>query len=114
LEGIRHAIEFGRLAGKVGSASLASNSSKNSLMEYETQWKNQISSKIASALRVQSRWIGLTDDEWDREISILTDMTEEEFIDFISSEFSTKKMIKLAINHPKLVARQLFNLIIKK
>lgn len=114
LEGIRHAIEFGRLAGKVGSASLASNSSKNSLMEYETNWKNQISSKIASALRVQSRWIGLTDDEWDREISILTDMTEEEFIDFISSEFSTKKMIKLAINHPKLVARQLFNLIIKK
>ena len=63
---------------------------------------------------MQSRWIGLSDDEWDREISILTDMTVDEFIDFISSEFSAKKMLKLAINHPKLVARQLFNLIIKK
>ncbi|MGI9009907.1 MAG: NAD(P)/FAD-dependent oxidoreductase [Nitrososphaeraceae archaeon] len=114
LEGIRHAIEYGRLAGQVGSASLVRNSSKNSLMAYEYQWKKQLGSKIESALRVQSRWLGLSDDEWDREISILTDMTVDEFIDFISSEFSAKKMLKLAINHPKLVARQLFNLIIKK
>jgi digeranylgeranylglycerophospholipid reductase len=114
LEGIRHAIEYGRLAGQVGSASLIRNSSKDSLMVYEYQWKKQLGSKIDSALRVQSRWLGLSDDEWDREISILTDMTVDEFIDFISSEFSAKKMLKLAINHPKLVARQLFNLIIKK
>lgn len=114
LEGIRHAIEFGRLAGQIGSASLSSYCSKNSLMDYEHEWKKQLSSRIESALRVQSRWIGLTDDEWDREISILRDMSVDEFIDFISSEFSPRKMIKLALNHPKLVARQLFNLIIKK
>lgn len=114
LEGIRHAIEFGRLAGQIGSASLSSYCSKSSLMDYEYEWKKQISSKIESALRVQSRWIGLTDAEWDREISILRDMSVDEFIDFISSEFSPRKMIKLALNHPKLVARQLFNLIIKK
>jgi len=114
LEGIRHAIEFGRLAGQIGSASLSRYCSKNSLMDYEHKWKKQLSSRIESALRVQSRWIGLTDDEWDREISILRDMSVDEFIDFISSEFSPRKMIKLALNHPKLVARQLFNLIIKK
>lgn len=114
LEGIRHAIEFGRLAGQIGSASLNRYCSKNSLMDYEHKWKKQLSSRIESALRVQSRWIGLTDDEWDREISILRDMSVDEFIDFISSEFSPRKMIKLALNHPKLVARQLFNLIIKK
>lgn len=114
LEGIRHAIEFGRLAGQIGSASLSSYCSKYSLMGYEHEWKKQLSSRIESALRVQSRWIGLTDDEWDREISILRDMSVDEFIDFISSEFSPRKMIKLALYHPKLVARQLFNLIIKK
>ena len=114
LEGIRHAIEFGRLAGHIGSSSLSSGCSKNSLMEYENEWKKQLCSKIESALRVQSRWIGLTDDEWDHEIAILRDMSVDEFIDFISSEFSPRKMIKLALNHPKLVARQLFNLIVKK
>src|SRR5918997_100133 len=110
LEGIRHAIEFGRLAGQVGSASIASNCSKNSLMDYEKEWKKRLCSKIESALRVQSRWIGLSDDQWDREIAILKHMSVDEFLDFITSEFSTKKMIRLAMNHPKLVARQLFNL----
>ena len=114
LEGIRHAIEFGRLAGQVGYASLASNSSKNSLMNYEKEWKKKLCSKIESALRVQSRWIGLSDDQWDHEIAILKHMSMDEFLDFITSEFSKKKMIKLAMNHPKLVARQLFNLVIKR
>ncbi|MFL6508842.1 MAG: geranylgeranyl reductase, partial [Nitrososphaeraceae archaeon] len=85
-----------------------------SLIGYENAWKKQLSTKIESALRVQSRWLGFTDDEWDHEISILKDMSVDEFIDFISSEFSPRKMIKLALNHPKLVARQLFNLIVKK
>jgi digeranylgeranylglycerophospholipid reductase len=114
LEGIRHAIEFGRLAGQVGSASLTSQCSKNSLMDYEKEWKKRLCSKIESALKVQSRWIGLSDDQWDREIAILKHMSMDEFLDFITSEFSTKKMIRLAMNHPKLVARQLFNLVLKK
>jgi digeranylgeranylglycerophospholipid reductase len=114
LEGIRHAIEFGRLAGQVASASLPSHSSKNSLMDYEKEWKKRLCSKIESALRVQSRWIGFSDDQWDHEIAILKHMSMDEFLDFITSEFSKKKMIKLAMNHPKLVARQLFNLVIKK
>jgi digeranylgeranylglycerophospholipid reductase len=114
LEGIRHAIEFGRLAGQVASASLPSHCSKNSLMEYEKEWKKRLCSKIESALRVQSRWIGLSDDQWDHEIAILKHMSMDEILDFITSEFSKKKMIKLAMNHPKLVARQLFNLVLKK
>lgn len=113
LEGIRHAIEFGRLAGKIASLSLCSRS-KNDLLEYEKEWKKRLCSKIESALKVQSRWIGLSDDQWDREIAILQHLSIDEFLDFITSEFSTKKMIRLAMNHPKLIARQLFNLVIKK
>ena len=113
LEGIRHAIEFGRLAGKIASLSLCSRS-KNDLLEYEKEWKKRLCSKIESALKVQSRWIGLSDDQWDREIAILQYLSIDEFLDFITSEFSTKKMIRLAMNHPKLIARQLFNLVIKK
>src|SRR5687768_12726295 len=39
LEGIRYAIEFGRLAGKVGADSLSQNSDRKSLLEYEQSWK---------------------------------------------------------------------------
>jgi digeranylgeranylglycerophospholipid reductase len=113
LEGIRYAIEFGRLAGKVGAASLPSNSTKDSLIEYDKTWREKVESKIASALKVQSRWIGLSDEQWDKEIEILRDMTVDEFLDFIKAEFTAGKMMRLALHHPKLAARQLFNMIMK-
>jgi digeranylgeranylglycerophospholipid reductase len=113
LEGIRYAIEFGRLAGEVGARSLARNSTRESLLDYEKMWKAKVESKIQSALKVQTRWIGLTDEQWDKEIEILRDMTVDEFLDFIKADFTTGRMMKLALHHPKLAARQLFNMILK-
>jgi len=113
LEGIRYAIEFGRLAGSVGVKSLSFNACKESLEEYERSWKVRVESKIHSALKVQMRWLGLTDDEWDREIEILRDMTVDEFLDFIKADFTAGKLMKLALHHPKTAARQLFNMILK-
>jgi digeranylgeranylglycerophospholipid reductase len=112
LEGIRYAIDFGRLAGKVGADSLSENSDKESLLAYERSWKNKIESKIQSALKVQMRWLGLTDEEWDKEIEILRDMTVHEFLDFIKADFTRVNMMKLALHHPKVAARQLFNMIL--
>jgi digeranylgeranylglycerophospholipid reductase len=113
LEGIRYAIEFGRLAGKVGADSLSQNSDRESLLEYERLWKAKVESKIQSALKVQMRWLGLTDEEWDKEIEILRDMTVHEFLDFIKADFSASNMMKLALHHPKRAARQLFSMILK-
>src|ERR671931_1843452 len=114
LEGIRYAIEFGRLAGKIGAMSLSDNSVKASLIEYERIWRSKIESKINSAIKVQSRWIGLSDEEWNKEIEILRDLTVEEFLDFIKAEFTTSKMVKLALNHPRLAARQLFDMVLRR
>ena len=114
LEGIRYAIEFGRLAGEIGARSLSQNSDKASLMEYEKIWRNRVESKINSAFKVQSRWIGLTDEEWHKEIEILRDMSPEEFLDFIKAEFTASKMLRLALNHPKLVGRELFNIVLRR
>ncbi|HET6808456.1 MAG TPA: geranylgeranyl reductase, partial [Nitrososphaera sp.] len=109
LEGIRYAIDFGRLAGKVGADSLSRNSDKESLVEYERSWKAKVESKIQSALNVQMRWLGLSDEEWDKEIEILRDMTVHEFLDFIKADFTTVNMMKLALHHPKVAARHLFS-----
>lgn len=113
LEGIRYAIDFGRLAGKVGADSLSQNSDRESLLEYERSWKAKAESKIHSALKVQTRWLGLTDEEWDKEIEILRDMTVQEFLDFIKADFTTVNMMKLALHHPRMAARQLFNMVLK-
>jgi len=112
LEGIRYAIKFGRVAGKVASDAIRSgNTNKDALRPYEENWRKEIESKINSAGKVQDRWIGLSDEEWDKELDIIKELKPEEFIDFIKAEFGLSNMIKLATHHPKLAVRQLFNLV---
>ena len=112
LEGIRYAIKFGRVAGKVVSNAVKSGKTDESMLyPYEANWKKEIESKIKSAGKVQDRWISLSDEEWDKELDIIKELTSEEFIDFIKADFGLSNMIKLAAHHPKLVVRQLFNLV---
>jgi len=112
LEGIRYAIKFGRVAGKVASDAIKSGiTDEESLYPYEENWRKEIESKINSASKVQDRWIGLTDEEWDKELDIIKELKSEEFLDFIKADFGLSNMIKLATQHPKLAVRQLFNLV---
>jgi len=112
LEGIRYAIKYGRVAGKVSADAIKSgNTNRDALLPYEKNWKKDIESKIKSAGKVQDRWIGLSDEEWDKELDIISELKSEEFIDFIKAEFGLSNMIKLATHHPKLAVRQLFNLV---
>jgi len=109
LEGIRYAIEFGRTAGRIGAeAVLQVDTSKEYLKAYEGAMKKAIGSKIAAAVKVQYRWLNLSDQEWDKEIEIIGELSAEEFLDFIKAEFGMTDMLKLAAHHPKLALRQLF------
>ena len=112
LEGIRFAIEFGRLAGEVGANSLSSGASKESLINYETTWRKMIESRVNSAQKVQSRWLALTDEQWDKEINILKSISEDEFLDFIRADFTAGKMLRLSLHHPQLMARKLFDMVL--
>jgi len=115
LEGIRYAIKFGRVAGKVSAIAIKSGKTdKDALYPYEENWRKEIESKINSAGKVQDRWIGLTDEEWDKELDIIKELKSEEFLDFIKADFGLSNMIKLATHHPKLAVRQLFNLVKRK
>lgn len=112
LEGIRYAIKFGRMAGEVASGAAANgDASERELLRYDRLWRSQIQSKIDSALKVQRRWIGLTDDEWDDELETIRELNIEELVDFIKSDFGLSGMARLAVRHPRLAARQLFRTI---
>ena len=111
LEGIRYAIEFGRAAGRIGGESVVTgDTSKESLKAYEETMKKAIGSKIAAAVKVQYRWLNLSDQEWDKELEIIDELSAEEFLDFIKADFGMTSMLKLAAHHPKLALRQLFQI----
>ena len=112
LEGIRYAIRFGEVAGRVAANAIKNgDTSEKKLVAYENEWKKAILSKINSAMKIQNRWVGLTDDEWDKELSIINELTADEFLDFIRADFGVSKMVKLATHHPKMIVRQLFNIV---
>jgi len=112
LEGIRYAIRFGEVAGRVAADAIRNdNVNEIALMSYEKEWKKAIESKINSAVKVQNRWVGLSDEEWDKELSIIEELTADEFLDFIRADFGVSKMVKLATHHPKMIVRQLFNMV---
>lgn len=111
LEGIRYAIKFGRVAGKVAADAIKKGqTNEKALYPYEDNWKKEIESKIKSAGKIQDRWIGLTDEKWDKELDIIKELSPEEFLDFIKADFGLSNMLRLATHHPKLAVRQLFNL----
>jgi digeranylgeranylglycerophospholipid reductase len=112
LEGIRYAIRFGRLAGQVASKAISNeDTSEKALSSYEESWKKAILTKINSASKVQARWIGLSDQEWDKELDIIKELSIDEFLDFIKAEFGLASIVRLATHHPKLAVRQLFNIV---
>ena len=112
LEGIRYAIRFGRVAGKISADAIKTGKTDESaLLPYEENWRKEIEAKIKSAGKVQDRWIGLSDQEWDKELDIIKELRSDEFLDFIKADFGLSNMLKLATRHPKLAVRQLFNLV---
>ena len=114
LEGIRFAIEFGKIAGEIGAKSLLMGCTRESLRDYEILWKERVDSKIKSSLKVQSRWLRMNNDSWDREVEIIRQMTAEEFVDFIKAQFTTSKLMKLVLTHPLATAKQLISIILDK
>jgi digeranylgeranylglycerophospholipid reductase len=112
LEGIRYAIKFGRVAGTVASNAIkAGKTEESDLIPYENNWRKEIEAKIKSAGKVQDRWIGLSDEQWDKELDIIKELKSEEFLDFIKADFGLSNMLRLATHHPKLAVRQLFGIV---
>ena len=112
LEGIRYAIKYGRVAGDTASKAIKlGDTSEEALQSYEETWKKEIDPKIKSAHKVQARWLKLSDDDWDKEIGIISNLTADEFLDFVRADFTVSKMVKLATHHPILAVRQFFNIV---
>ena len=81
------------------------------MQSYEEIWKKEIDPKIKSAHKVQAKWLKLSDDDWDKEIGIISNLTADEFLDFVRADFTVSKMVKLATDHPMLAVRQFFNIV---
>ena len=60
---------------------------------------------------MQNRWIGLSDEQWEKELDVISELSADEFLDFIRADFGISKIMRLATHHPKLAVRQLFSIV---
>ena len=107
LEGIRYAVEFGALAGRTAARALGGDCSARALAPYEKGWKRRVGSSLDRAGRIQSRWIGLDDDEWDAELQAITELDAGELESFIRADFGFSYAARMAARHPRLAAKEL-------
>jgi len=114
LEGIRFAIKYGRMAGETAKQSIDNNSlSKAQLEKYEMRWKKEVWNDFQVGLRLQKIFLHRSDEQWDKEMSILKSLPTEEYLDLHKCRFSTQKIMKLVSRHPDLVKSQFFSVILQ-
>lgn len=113
LEGIRFAIKFGGMAGKaVKHAIDKASAPKVQFDEYEKSWKKEVWSDFQVGLNVQKKWLRLSDEQWDREMSIILDsLSAKEVLELLQCQFSTRKLMRLVASHPELLKSQSFSVI---
>lgn len=105
-EGIRFALKYGQLAASTVADVIQSDSTnaKNSTLEnYQRQWKSEIGYNFKVALKLQDLFSRLTDDEWDKAVTSLNSLSNDEFTAFLRGDFSKKYLTSLLFKHPGLV-----------
>jgi len=114
LEGIRFAIKFGRIAGEVAKHAVdKAGAPKVELDKYEKRWKKEIWSDFQVGLNVQKTWLKLSDEQWDKEISILDSLSAEEVLQLLQSQFQTRRLMRQVASHPELLKSQSFSVILQ-
>jgi len=113
LEGIRFAIRFGRIAGKAAKNVIEKDGAVRLLLdEYEEEWKKEIWSDFHLGLNVQKKWLKLSNEQWDKEISILNSLPTKAVLELLQAQFSTRNLTRLIVHHPELLKSQSFSVIL--
>lgn len=79
-EGIRWAIQAGRMAGEAAADALERNDvSRGSLSAFETKWRKRFGRDLKLAHRINQRIAKWDDSKWDRRMSIVKRLSPDQF-----------------------------------
>ncbi|MFQ5637787.1 MAG: geranylgeranyl reductase family protein [bacterium] len=100
-EGIRFAIDIGRMAGVVaGQAYLEKRCDRKFLLQFEQQWKKKYLRLFQVGLLVNKRIAATSDAQWDRRLSLLSKLKPELLPILLKGELNTKNILKIMSSHP--------------
>jgi digeranylgeranylglycerophospholipid reductase len=101
-EGIRYAIEAGRLAGDA-IARAGDDYSSRALSSYPREWKRRMGRDLAISYAVNTRICNYRDADWDRVIRRLERLTPTQAAHVFASDFKPRYAVGALLTDPSLV-----------
>lgn len=101
-EGIRYAIQAGRLAG-AAIVSANGDYTARGLASYSRQWQRQMGRDLAISYAVNTRICNYRDDDWDRVIRRLERLTPKQAARVFASDFKPRYAVGAVLTDPSLV-----------
>jgi digeranylgeranylglycerophospholipid reductase len=103
-EGIRWAIQAGRMAGSVAGEAVKANSfSKDFLNRYPKQWKSEYGTNLRIAYEINKKMAKFDDAKWDRKTELLKLFNAHQFGQTLQANFVAGWAVQLLWAHPQLL-----------
>ncbi|HPT73121.1 MAG TPA: NAD(P)/FAD-dependent oxidoreductase [Candidatus Cloacimonadota bacterium] len=113
-EGIRYAIDIGRMAGKVAAdAVLESKTNAAFLKQYEALWKKKYEKNFRISHIINQKIRQYTDEEWETRIKMLQKVDKDIVISLMKGNYDVNLVSLTLRKNPDLLMRQSFKLIRK-
>lgn len=105
-EGIRFALDLGRMAGEVaGSAVARGRSDAATLQAFETRWQRKYLRVFRLGLLLNVRLAQYTDAQWDRRIRELARIRAEFVPMILKGDFTVRSLLRFVRAHPGFLGR---------
>jgi digeranylgeranylglycerophospholipid reductase len=96
-EGIRWAIEAGRMAGDVAASAIeAGDVSRSALLPFEKRWRKQHGMNLRLAHRINQRIAGWDSAKWDSRVELLKKLSPAEFTEALKTNLTGKWIWRFA------------------
>lgn len=113
-EGIRYAMDIGRMAGKVAAQAVLSNhTTAPYLKRYEQMWKKKYLKNFRISHLINQRIRQFTDEEWNERIKLLKKVDREIVISLMKGNYDVNLVALTLRKNPDLLLRQSFKIIRK-
>lgn len=104
-EGIRWAIQAGRMAGEVAAQALARGDvSRRALEPFEKQWRGRFGTDLRLAHKINLRISGYSDAKWDQRTELLKLLSPDQFAEAMKTNLRGRWLWRFAAAHSRELA----------
>lgn len=104
-EGIRWAIQAGKMAGEVAAGAIAKGDvSRGVLAEFEQRWTKRYGKDLRLAHKINLRIAGWGDEKWDNRLEVLKLLTPDQFVEALKTNLTGGWLLRFLARNPRALA----------